>query len=142
MFIDFINQNIFWFIAWAVLFNLLVLSYLRGGVSGATQVSALEMPALQRGGKSVIIDVNKADQYATSHIPKAISVPLEDISEGNAQLLKHKDKTVIVTCQSGGRSQAAAKKLVALGFTNVNILRGGLMAWTKENLPTESAKTS
>lgn len=140
MFVDFINQNIFWFIAWAVLFNLLVFSYIRGGVSGANQVSALEMPALQRGGKSIIIDVNKSEHYAVSHIPQAVNIPLEDIGDGNSALLKHKNKTVILACQSGNRSQNAAKQLVALGFSNVNILRGGLMAWTKENLPIESTK--
>jgi len=141
MFVDFINQNIFWFIAWAFLLNLLILSYIRGGVTGAKQVSALEMPALQRGGKSIVIDVNKADVYANSHIPKAINIPLEDIVDDNKELSKHKAKTVILTCQSGGRSQSAAKKLVAMGFDNVNILRGGLMAWTKENLPVSSSAT-
>ncbi len=140
MFVDFINQNIFWFIAWAVLLNLLVFSYIRGGVNGANQVSVLEMPALQRNGKSIVIDVNKPDHYAASHIPKAINVPLEDLSEDHKQLPKNKDQTIILSCQSGSRSQAAAKRLVALGFSNVNILRGGLMAWAKENLPTESAK--
>ena len=141
MFVDFINQNIFWFIAWAFLLNLLILSYIRGGVTGAKQVSALEMPALQRGGKSIVIDVNKADVYANSHIPKAINIPLENIDDDNKELSKHKAKTVILTCQSGGRSQSAAKKLVAMGFDNVNILRGGLMAWTKENLPVSSSAT-
>lgn len=140
MFVDFINQNIIWFIAWAVLFNLLVFSYLRGGVAGANQVSALEMPALQRNGKSVVIDVNKSEQFATAHIPNAINIPLEDINDSNAELIKNKNKTVILSCQSGGRSQSAAKQLVAMGFNNVNILRGGLMAWSKENLPVTSSQ--
>ena len=138
MFVDFINQNIFWFIAWAISFNLVVMSFLRGGVAGANQVSPLEMPALQRGGKYIVIDVDKPDVFASSHIPKAVNIPLEDINDGHKELLKSKDKTVILTCQTGGRSQSAAKKLVGLGFSNVNILRGGLMAWTKENLPTSS----
>lgn len=136
MFVDFVNQNIFWFIAWAILFNLVILSYIRGSVSGAKQVSALEMPALQRGGKSIVIDVNKADQYALSHISKSVNIPLEEINDSNKPLLKYKNKTVILCCQSGGRSQSAAKQLLALGFSNVTILKGGLMAWTKENLPT------
>ena len=141
MFVDFINQNIFWFIAWAILFNLVVLSFIRGGVAGANMVSALEMPALQRGGKSVVIDVNKAELFSSSHIPKSINIPLEDISDGNKLLLKNKDKTVILTCQSGSRSQSAAKKLVTLGFSDINILRGGLMSWSKENLPTASGSS-
>ena len=114
------------------------MSFLRGGVAGANQVSPLEMPALQRGGKYIVIDVDKPDVFASSHIPKAVNIPLEDINDGHKELLKSKDKTVILTCQTGGRSQSAAKKLVGLGFSNVNILRGGLMAWTKENLPTSS----
>ncbi len=140
MFIDFINQNIFWFIVWAVLFNLVVLSYIRGGVAGANQVSALELPALQRGSKSIVIDVNKPDDFASGHIPNAVNFPLEDIAEDNSALLKNKNKTVILTCQTGSRSQSAAKKLVSMGFENVTTLRGGLMAWTKENLPTASSE--
>ncbi len=140
MFIDFINQNFYWVIAWAILFNLLVMSYLRGSVAGANQVSALEMPALQRGGKSIVIDVNKAELFSTSHIPNAVNIPLEDINDSNKELLKNKDKTVILSCQSGGRSQTAAKQLVNLGFSNVHVLKGGLIAWAKENLPTTSSK--
>lgn len=142
MFIDFINQNIIWFVAWAVLFNLVIFSFLRGGVSGANFVSALELPSLQRGGKSIVIDVNKPDQFSASHIPSAINIPVEDIDDTNKELLKSKSKTVILTCQTGSRSQSAAKKLVSMGFTNVNILRGGLIAWTKENLPVASAQTN
>lgn len=141
MFVDFIYQNIIWFIVWAVLLNLLIISYVKGGVSGAKQVSVLEMPALQRGNKSIVIDVNKAEHYALAHIPGAINIPLEDVNEDNQQLVKNKNKTVILTCQSGGRSQSAARKLVAMGFENVNILNGGIMAWTKENLPTANQKS-
>lgn len=116
------------------------MSYLRGSVAGANQVSALEMPALQRGGKSIVIDVNKAELFSTSHIPNAVNIPLEDINDSNKELLKNKDKTVILSCQSGGRSQTAAKQLVNLGFSNVHVLKGGLIAWAKENLPTTSSK--
>jgi len=142
MFIDFINQNIIWFIAWAVLLNILIFSYMRGGVKGASHVSVLGMPALQRGGKSVVVDVNKPEHFALSHIPKATNIPLESINNDNSKLLKLKEKTVILTCQSGNRSQSAAKKLVDLGFQDVNVLRGGILAWTKENLPVASAQTN
>lgn len=140
MFVDFINQNIIWFIAWAVLLNLLIFSYLRGGIKGASLVSALEMPALQRGNKSVVLDVNKPEHFALSHIPQSTNIPLEEINDDNAKILKLKEKTVILTCQTGSRSQTAAKKLVALGFSDVNVLRGGIMAWTKENLPVSSTQ--
>lgn len=135
MFIEFVNENLWWFVGLAIVFNLLLLSILQGTVRGANTVSALEMPALQRKGKSVIIDVNKAEHYIASHIPNAINFPLEDLSTENKGLLKHKDSTVIISCQTGARSAKAAKQLLSFGFSNVNILSGGLVGWSKENLP-------
>jgi rhodanese-related sulfurtransferase len=140
MFIEFVNENLWWFVALAIVFNLLLLSVLQNSVRGANSVSALEMPALQRKGKSVVVDVNKAEHYAASHIPKSVNFPLETLNAENKALLKHKESTVIVTCQTGSRSAKAAKQLISLGFTNVNILNGGLVAWSKENLPLTKVK--
>lgn len=139
MFLEFVNENLWLFVILAIVFNLLVWSMLQGVVQGASMVSALEMPALQRKGKSVIVDVNKVDDFSRSHIPNASNFPLENIAADNSELLKHKEKTVILVCQTGSRSAKAAKTLVSLGFSNVNILRGGLLAWSKENLPLKSA---
>ena len=140
MFIDFVNDNLWWFLALAVVFNLLLLSILQGSVKGANKVSALEMPALQRKGKSVIIDVNSAEQYAGSHIPKSVNFALTNLNAENKDLLKHKDSTVILVCQTGGQSIKAAKSLLELGFNNINILNGGLVSWAKENMPLTAEK--
>lgn len=140
MFIEFVNENLWWFVALAIVFNLLLLSVLQNSVRGANSVSALEMPALQRKGKSVVLDVNNAEHFSASHIPKSVNFPLDTLNVENKALLKHKESTVIVTCQTGSRSAKAAKLLIALGFTNVNILSGGLVAWSKENLPLTKVK--
>lgn len=139
MFIEFVNQNIWWFVALAIVFNFLLLLIMQNNVAGANTVSALEMPQLQRDKKSVVIDVNAANHFASQHIPKALNFPLEELAADNKDLLKHKDKTAILVCQTGSRSTKAAKKLLTLGFSNVNILRGGLVSWTKENLPVTSS---
>ena len=135
MFSEFFSQNLIWFVALIIIANLLILSFLQGRVKGASMVSALELPQLQRGGKSIIFDVNETKDFDISHIPDAVNFPLDSINADNVNLLKHKSKTIIVTCQTGGKSTKAAKSLVALGFDNVHILRGGLISWTKENLP-------
>jgi len=141
MFLEFVNLNIWWFAAFALVLNLLLMSAMQGNVKGAPFVSALEMPQLQRGGKSVIIDVNESKHYDQSHIPNAVSTPLGQINADNKALLKHKDKTTIIVCQTGSRSPAAAKQLISLGFSDLHILRGGLAAWTKENLPVTSTES-
>ena len=142
MFLEFVNLNIWWFAGLALVLNLLLMTVLQANVKGAPFVSALEMPQLQRAGKSVIIDVNETKQFEQSHIPNAISAPLKDINEQNRALLKHKDKTAVIVCQTGSRSASAAKQLISLGFSDLHILRGGLTAWTKENLPVNSTTKS
>ncbi len=138
MFSEFVAQNLIWVAAFVILFNLLLFSFVQGNIRGASMVSALELPQLQRDGKSVIIDVNDEKEFATAHIPDASNFPLSSINEQNSALLKHKDNTVILTCQTGTKSLKAAKTLVGLGFSDVHILRGGLFNWTKENLPVVS----
>jgi rhodanese-related sulfurtransferase len=140
MFAEFVDQNIWLFAAFFTIATLLIFSYTMAGVKGASFVSVLEMPSLQRKGKSVIIDVNKAEHYAAGHIPKSVNFPLEDLSADDSALMKHKDKTTILVCQTGSRSSTAAKKLVEMGFTNLHILRGGIISWTKENMPIASTK--
>jgi len=139
MFAEFLSQNLLWVAAFVVVANLLVISMLQANVKGAHSVSALELPQLQRDGKAVIIDVNDTAQFAQSHIPDAENFLLNDINANNKALLKYKDKTTIVVCQTGGRSTKAAKALLALGFTDVHMLRGGMTSWTKENLPVTAA---
>lgn len=139
MFVEFFNQNLWLFIALIVIFNLLILSIVQGRVKGASMISALEMPRLQRDPNAIIIDVNSAKDFALSHIPDSVNFQLDDLTADNKGLLKHKDNPTILVCQSGSRSVTAAKKLISLEFSNVTILNGGLIAWTKENLPITSS---
>ena len=50
-------------------------------------------------------------------------------------LKKFKEKPVVVCCESGFASAAAAKTLREQGFSKVATLRGGLRSWRQENLP-------
>ena len=135
MFSEFVMQNLLWFGALIVVANLLLFSVLQGSIKGVNSVSPLQLPQLQRNGKAVIVDVNDATSFATSHIPDAINFPLDSLTKDNQELNKLKDKTVIVVCQAGTKSNKAAKSLLDLGFEDIHTLRGGLMAWGKENLP-------
>jgi len=139
MFVEFFNQNIWLFVALIVILNLLILSLFQGRVKGVNTISALEMPQLQRNDNCTILDVNTSNDFATSHIPNAVNFQLDDLNASNKALLKHKNDTTVLVCQSGTRSTKAAKKLVELGFSDVTILRGGLLSWSKENLPVTSS---
>lgn len=98
-------------------------------------IGPLRVTQLVNRESAIIFDVCSSKEYAASHIPDAISMPLSDFKNASDDLAKYNDKPVVVSCRSGNRSKSAAKKLGKLGFKNIYILTGGNMAWEKENLP-------
>ncbi|MDO4975707.1 MAG: rhodanese-like domain-containing protein [Eubacteriales bacterium] len=80
-------------------------------------------------GDYIILDVRRADEYAEGHIPNAINIANEEIGGQEPAELKDKNQTIYAYCRSGRRSQEAAGKLAALGYTNI-IECGGILDWT------------
>ena len=79
----------------------------------------------------IILDVRRADEYASGHIPGAIHVANESIGTAEIPELPDKNQLILVYCRSGNRSKQAARKLVALGYTNI-VEIGGILDWTGE----------
>ncbi len=50
------------------------------------------------------------------------------------------DKTAVFYCHSGGRTGSNARLLASKGFREVYHLNGGIMAWKKAGLPTQSKR--
>lgn len=133
---DFVANNWYLFVALAVVVGLLVLDPIRQRASGLRKVSPLEMPQVLREG-GVVVDVSEAGEYKKAHIPNSVNQTLKSMQDGLGKLEKQKKKAVVVVCQAGNRSTAAAKFLIKNGFEKVYVLGGGMMAWRKENLPVE-----
>jgi rhodanese-related sulfurtransferase len=55
-------------------------------------------------------------------------------------LEKYKQTPIIVICAAGITAAKGANKLVQAGFSQVNILDGGMGSWTNANLPVIKAK--
>jgi rhodanese-related sulfurtransferase len=118
------------------LMALVVLGYeLRQRAHAAAAVSPTDAVRLMNDG-AVLVDVRSTNQFKDAHIGGARNVPGDQIAAGAPVLDKFKDRTVIVCCENGITSGAAARKLTELGFKQVFNLRGGLSAWRQDNLPT------
>ena len=52
-----------------------------------------------------------------------------------SSLEKHKDKPIIVVCAAGINATKVANQLLKAGFSQVNLLKGGMNAWTTAGLP-------
>jgi len=73
---------------------------------------------------AVIVDVRSQDEFADEHFPKALNIPVNELSARAAEI-GSKDKPVVLYCASGARSAMGARILKSLGFADV-VNAGGL----------------
>jgi rhodanese-related sulfurtransferase len=99
------------------------------------RASALQVTQLINRGKTTIVDVRTADEFAKGHLRDAKNIPLADLSSRIGELEKSKARSVIIVCQTGARADKAARKLAAAGYEDVVSLEGGLAAWQAASLP-------
>lgn len=96
---------------------------------------------------AVIVDVREPAEYQEGHVPGAINIPrglLElraDPSSpvADAALSADRSARVLVYCTKGpgARSLFAAQTLSSMGYEQVEVLGGGLLAWAEAGLPVE-----
>jgi rhodanese-related sulfurtransferase/rubrerythrin len=78
-------------------------------------------------GTYELIDVRQPAEYAKSHIPGAISMPLNDLVGGKIDLPER--KPIFVYSRQGGRSKAAVQWLASQDYQEVKEIAGGIDSW-------------
>lgn len=88
-----------------------------------------------RESEYLLIDVREPKEYAVSHIPGALLIPLKEVEIKALSL--DTDKEVIFYCRSGRRSKIAAEFVDSIGlpFKRILNLSGGILAWQDKALP-------
>ncbi len=79
----------------------------------------------------IILDVRNEDEFNEGHIPGAVCIPHEEISEKAQSVLLDKSQMIMVYCRSGRRSKIAAKALAEMGYTGI-VEFGGIIDWKGE----------
>lgn len=85
----------------------------------------------------LIVDVREPEEYDAMHIAGSIFVPrgiLEqacewDYDETIPQLVRARDKEIVVVCRSGTRSVLAAFTMKLMGYRKVVSLKTGVRGW-------------
>jgi uncharacterized membrane protein YdjX (TVP38/TMEM64 family)/rhodanese-related sulfurtransferase len=104
----------------------------------------IEAHDLQRrleGGEAItIIDVRGADEFTgpLGHIATARNIPVGELSARWPELGRLGRGPIVLVCRTDKRSAAAAQALHAAGFTQVYVLRRGMVQWNEAGLPVES----
>lgn len=97
----------------------------------AFTLGPVELKSLLEEGNVSIIDVRTRADYEIAHIPSAISIPFEQLTDNFEQLSK--DKVSVVYCynQQCHLGARACLTLAEYGYP-VMLLEGGYKTWTED----------
>lgn len=80
----------------------------------------------------IILDTREYAEYKVSHLKNAIWVGYDDFSKKRIKAIS-KEKTILVYCSVGYRSERIGEKLQKIGYTKVYNLYGGIFEWVNNN---------
>lgn len=124
-----------WLAVGTVVAAIVVLVYeLRLRLESGASVSSAQAVRLMNQG-ALVIDLRSREAYEAGHIGEARHVPAAELETQAETLKKWREKPVVLYCDAGHTSVAAARKLARLGFTQAASLEGGVAGWLRDNLP-------
>ena len=84
---------------------------------------------------ALVVDLRAIADFQKGHIAGSKNVQMSQFDPEGKQLAPAKALPVVLVCKVGQTADAAAKRLRKAGFTNVNLLEGGIQAWQAADLP-------
>jgi rhodanese-related sulfurtransferase len=106
-------------------------------------ITADELHALLQSNQELLLfDVRQPlDLLANSEIiPKAQRIPPDEVLQRPSLIPREKDTVVYCTCPSDKTSRTILRRALALHFSRVKFLKGGLAAWKARGYPVEPYK--
>ncbi len=98
-----------------------------------TTPDAVHQRLESREAKPLIVDVREPHEYQAGHIDGARLAPLGNVADELEGVAK--DREIVLVCRSGNRSGKAQKILADRGYTNLENMEGGMLAWEKRGYP-------
>ncbi|SIR02305.1 Rhodanese-related sulfurtransferase [Aromatoleum tolulyticum] len=95
----------------------------------ATRTYAEVRAALLERREIALLDVREEDPHAQAHPLFAANFPLARIELDAYAKLPRRDVSIVVLDDGEGLAETAAARLVALGYTDVAVLAGGVAGW-------------
>ena len=100
-----------------------------------TKIAPADLDTLIKSGAATftLVDVRDAEEFREGRIPGAVNIPVSEFAAQSGAL--DKEKKIIVYCNSGGRSYNAYRKLMKLGYADIN--QAIFADWKDAGLPVE-----
>lgn len=138
-YLEFILHHYILSLALAVVIYLLIQELIETAFKKFAAVSPLMAVAKMNDSDTIVIDVREPEEFLKGHIENAINTPLGNLQTHLPKLEAHKNKPILIACQTGTRSASAGKLLTKAGFEQVFVITGGMQAWESDyKLPIKS----
>jgi molybdopterin/thiamine biosynthesis adenylyltransferase len=83
-----------------------------------------------------LIDVREQNEWDESHLEAALHVPQGELVERIDEIAPDASERLLLHCRTDNRSSNMARELESLGYDNVGVVEGGIVAWEDAGLPT------
>ena len=99
-----------------------------------------ELRTAIEAGEVVVVEALGPMYFEDAHLPGAINVPHTEVDRLAPSLLPDKDAAIVTYCSNTAcpNSEVAARRLEALGYTDVRKYAEGKDDWREAGLPLES----
>ena len=84
-----------------------------------------------------IIDVREQTEWNEKHIPGALHIPKDSLTDQITSIIPDKNHPIYLHCKGGTRSLWAAERLIEKGYSNASSINGGITAWAESGYPIE-----
>ena len=103
--------------------------------SGTAKITAeaLQQRLQSQGEKPLVVDVREPHEFEAARIEDARLAPLGSVVTELEDV--DKDREIVLVCRTDNRSGKAQKLLAARGYTQLQYVEGGMVAWEKRGLP-------
>lgn len=91
--------------------------------------AAIRARMAQPGAELAIVDAREEGEFGPAHLFWAAMLPLSRLEQRARVLLPRAGVPVVVTDDASGLAERAASRLMAMGYTDVAVLDGGVAAW-------------
>ena len=126
-----------------ILFLLLALllvkiDFTHAQTSPVKNISVEEFEGLMKNKGAVrVLDVRTPEEVTAGHLPGAINIDYSNEKFKSEIAKLDKNRTYLLYCKAGVRSEKAAMIMKEAGFTHIYALEGGIDSWQKAGKPIE-----
>ena len=128
----FISENFLVVILLLSLISILIIYERR---KGGKKVDTAEMTRLINKENPFVYDLRSAAEYSAGSVAGASNIQPSSLVKGDALFKANENDCIVLICKTGTTSSKSAGDLKKQGYTNVNVLSGGMTNWTQSGSP-------